>query len=106
MLSKMSYDYYSYDCYQDVSELRRQLDESLEAVAANSGLEAAPPPGLLDREADRLQETLGRYTSGADYSRINRSVFVPKIKFMDFRQCCESMTSWCGSGSGSTDPCL
>ena len=56
---------------QDVSELRRQLDESLEAVAANSGLEA---PGLLDREADRLQETLGRYSGGADYSRVNRWV--------------------------------
>ena len=70
----MAHKYFSYDCNQDVTELRRQLDESLEAVAANSGLEA--PPGLLDREADRLQETLGRYTSGADYSRINRSVFL------------------------------
>jgi hypothetical protein len=83
----MAYKHFYFDCYQDVSELRRQLDESLEAVAANSGLVEAPP-GLLDREADRLQETLGRYSGGADYSRINRCVFltVPKIKFMYFRR--------------------
>jgi hypothetical protein len=23
-----------------------------------------------------------------------------------YRQCCRSMTFWCGSGSGSADPCL
>jgi hypothetical protein len=65
-------------------------------VAANSGLVEAPP-GLLDREADRLQETLGRYSSGADYSRINRCVFLlsdcgfaicaPYRYFLDFGIC-------------------
>ena len=56
---------------QDVTELRRQLDQSLDLVST-TGLEA----GLLDRESARLQETLGRYSSSggaADYSRISRS---------------------------------
>jgi hypothetical protein len=26
--------------------------------------------------------------------------------YLSQNQCCESMTVWCGSGSGSADPCL
>ena len=53
---------------QDVTDLRRQLDQSLDVVSATAGLEA----GLLDRETSRLHETLGRYST--DYSRINRLI--------------------------------
>ncbi len=33
-------------------------------------------------------------------------VFAKKAKEKVRRQCCESMAFWCGSGSGSADPCL
>jgi hypothetical protein len=28
------------------------------------------------------------------------------LKGLSYKQCCGSMTFWCGSGSGSADPCL
>jgi hypothetical protein len=61
----------------DVTELRRQLDQSLDLVSS-TGLEA----GLLDRESTRLQESMGRYTAGTTdygYSRVNR--FVCLVRF-------------------------
>lgn len=52
---------------QDVTEIRRQLDQSLDMVGT-----AELGAGLLGREASRLQDTSGRYSGVADYSRINR----------------------------------
>lgn len=63
--SRRSYLQTSKEISADVSDLRRQLDESLENVAATSRLD----PDLLIREANRLNETTGRYSSGLTPSR-------------------------------------
>ena len=57
-MSRRSYISSSQALSSDVSELRRQLDQSLDAVqkASHAGIEG----GLLDREARRLEHTISR----------------------------------------------
>ena len=56
--SRRSYLSSSQQLHNDVSDLRRQLDQSLEAVqnSSRAGLEG----GLLEREAARLEQTIAR----------------------------------------------
>ena len=57
-ISRRSYISSSQALSSDVSELRRQLDQSLDVVqnASHAGIEG----GLLDREASRLEHTIAR----------------------------------------------
>ena len=59
----------------DVSELRRQLDQSLDIVqnSSRAGLES----GLLDREASRLEQTVARQVGRENLSRLTPSKLRP-----------------------------
>ena len=59
----------------DVSELRRQLDQSLDIVqnSSRAGLES----GLLEREASRLEQTVSRQAGRDNLSRLTPSKQIP-----------------------------